>query len=116
MHTCVCVYPAVALSLYRGRVRNEVTVVVQVQGVVLLKLGGNPVSQFLDCNGTQNNVTNLVWRKDNAETRFSVAARSTGLRLDLTNAQVSDEGVYMCVDTVTGDSVPINVAGCKTIL
>ncbi len=93
----MCVYPAVALSLYHGRVRDEVTVVVQVQGVVALGLGGNPVSQFLDCNGTQNNVTNLVWRKDNAETRFSVAARSTGLRLDLTNAQVSDEGVYMCV-------------------
>ncbi len=115
MHTCVCVYPAAALSLYRGRVQDEV-IVVQVQGVVALGLGGNPVGQFLDCNGTQNNVNNLVWRKDNAETRFKVAARSTGLRIDVTNAQLSDEGIYMCVDTVTGDSVSINATGCKIVL
>ncbi len=81
--------------------------------MVALGLGGDPVGQFLDCNGTNNIVTNLVWRKDNAETRFSVTTRSTGLRLDVTNAQLSDEGVYMCMDNVTGDSVSINVTGCK---
>ena len=108
---CICVYLAATLSLYHGRVTSEVTIV-RVQGVVALGLGGDPVGQFLDCNGTNNIVTNLVWRKDNAETRFSVTTRSTGLRLDVTNAQLSDEGVYMCVDNV-GDSVSINVTGCK---
>ncbi len=94
---------------------TEVTVV-RVQGVVALGLGGNPVGQFLDCNGTNNIWTNLVWRKDNAGTRISVTTRSAGLRIDLTNAQLSDEGVYMCVDTVTGDSVSINVTGGKIVV
>ncbi len=84
--------------------------------MVTLGLGGDTVTQFLDCNGTQNNVNNLVWRKDNAGTRFSVTVRINGKRLDLTNAQLSDEGIYMCVDTVTGDSVSINVTGGKILL
>ncbi len=109
---CICVYLAATLSLYHGRVTSEVTIV-RVQGVVALGLGGYLVGQFLDCNGTNNIVTNLVWRKDNAETRFSEITRSDRLRIDVSNAQLSDEGIYMCMDTVTGDSVSINVTGCK---
>ena len=57
-----------------------------------------------------------MWRKNKAGTRFNVTTRSAGLRLDLSTAQFSDEGVYMCVDTVTGDSVSINATGCKIVL
>jgi len=109
---CVCVHLTATLSLFHSRPSDGV-ILVRMQGVVALGLGGVPVSQFLDCNGTQNNVNNLAWRKDNAETRFDVQTRSTGIRLDLSTAQPSDEGIYMCVDTVTGDSISINVTGCK---
>ncbi len=111
----MCVYPAATLSLFHGRVTTEITIV-RVQGVVALGLGGDPVGRFLDCNGTNNIVTNLVWRKYNAGTRFSETARITGLRLDLSTAQLSDEGEYMCVDTVTGDSVSINITGGKIVV
>ena len=113
---CVCLYPTATLSLFHGRVTTAAVTIVRVQGVVALGLGGDPVGRFLDCNGTNNIVTNLVWRKDNAETRFSVTTRSDGKRLDLSTAQFSDEGVYMCVDTVTGDSVSINITGGKIVV
>ncbi len=80
----------------------------------VLALGVGPRSQLLDCNGTNNQVANLQYTKDNSVPRFTVQRRSTGLRLDLSTATVSDQGIYTCMDTATGDSVSINITKCKS--
>lgn len=85
----------------------------QVQGVVTLGLGGIRIRQFLDCNKTQTDVSNLQWRKDNAETRFDVQFTSNSIRLNLSTARYSDEGIYECIDTVTQEIVSVNVTGGK---
>ena len=58
-------------------------------------------------------MSNLQWRKNNAEPSLPVQTRGTGKRLDLTDAQSSDLGIYVCIDVATGTSVSINVTGGK---
>ena len=92
---------------------SDGAVVSPVQGVVALGLGGGgtPTRQYLDCNGTSNAIGNLQWIKDNGAIMLTTATRSNALRLDLSIADEQDEGIYTCRDSVTGDSVPINVTG-----
>ncbi len=83
------------------------------QAVVALRLGRNPVGQFLDCNGTQNNVTHLVLVKDNVETRFNVESKVTGIRLDLSAVQLLDERAYIvCVCVFSKEPCVITVSTC----
>ena len=90
----------------------EGATVSRVQGVVALGLGGlgTPTRQYLDCNGTNNAIENLQWSKDNGGS-ITTASRNHALRLDLSMANDQDEGIYTCRDTVTGDTVSINVTG-----
>ena len=100
------------LSLFCGQVRSQGATVSRVQGVVALGLGGGgiPTRQYLDCNGTNNAIENLQWSKDNGGS-IATASRSNALRLDLTSADEQDEGIYTCRNSVTGDTVSINVTG-----
>ena len=95
----------------------------QVQGVATLALGGNPVSQFFDCNSTtgSNAIANLVWEKEGGNIRFAIQERSKRKRLDLVQSNggpllnYDDEGIYTCRDIVTGESVSLNVTGGKCL-
>ena len=95
----------------------------QVQGVATLALGGNPVSQFFDCNSTtgSNVIANLVWEKEGGNIRFAVTTRSNTKRLDLAQPNggpvldYQDEGIYTCRDMATGESVSLNVTGGKCL-
>ena len=91
---------------------SEGSVVSPVQGVVALGLGGlgSTTRQYLDCNGTKNAIENLQWSKDNGGS-IATATRSNALRLDLSMADDQDEGIYTCRDSMTGDTVSINVTG-----
>ena len=107
-------YNLAELSLFCGQATSVGATVSRVQGVVALGLGGGggtSTRQYLDCNGTNNAIGNLQWIKDNGALRLTTAARSNALRLDFSSAEEQDEGIYTCRDTVTGDSVSINVTG-----
>ena len=88
-------------------------IVSRVQGVIALGLGrgGTSTRQYLDCNGTNNAIGNLRWSKDCGTISLTIAARSNALRLDFYSVNEHDKGIYTCRDTVTGDSVSINVTG-----
>ena len=105
-------YNLAELSLIRGQVTSSGWMVSPVQGVLALGLGGlgSTTRQYLDCNGTNNAIGNLQWSKDNGGS-ITTASRSNALRLDLSKANDQDEGIYICRDTVTGDTVSINVTG-----
>ena len=89
---------------------SEGLVVSPVQGVVALGLRGlgSTTRQYLDCNGTNNALRNLQWSNDNGGS-ITTASRINALRLDLSMADDQDEGIYTCRDSVTGDTVSINV-------
>ena len=99
------------LSIFHGHATSDGAVVSPVQGVVALCLGDGRtlIRKYLDCNGTSNAIGNLQWIKDNGTIRLTTAARSNGLRLDITIVDEQDEGIYTCRDSVTGDTVSINV-------
>ena len=105
-------YNLAELSLFHGQVTSSGATVSPVQGIVALGLGGlgSTTRQYLDCNGINNAIANLQWSSDNGGS-ITTAARSNALRLDLSSADEQDEGIYTCRDTVTGDSVSINVTG-----
>ena len=110
----VCVCYIAELSLFRGEVTSGGAIVSPVQGLVALGLGGGggtPTRQYLDCNGTSNAVGNLQWNRDSGVISLTISARMRELRLDLSSADDQDEGIYTCMDTVTGDTVSINVTG-----
>ena len=107
----VSLYNLAELSLFRGQVTSGGATVSPVQGLVALGLNGTLTKQYLDCNGTNNAIENLQWNKENGEIRLTVSARSNAQRLDLSSANKQDEGIYTCRDTVTGDSMSINVTG-----
>ena len=111
-------FPA-QLSIIRGRVSSTGASQEAVEGVVALALGGMAGSQFLDCTGGE--VSNLEWRRENGVLTFPEPTRMNAKRLDLSNAQYSDEGIYTCSDSSNGQSVSINITGgesefCKNTL
>ena len=99
------------LSISRGRVSSSGATIEEVEGVVALALGVRGVNQFLDCTGTHFNGSNLEWRRENGILTFPTQTRSISKRLDLSNAQYSDEGIYTCSDSFTNDSISINITG-----
>ena len=106
-------YNLAELSLFRGQVTSSGATFSPVQGIVALGLGGGgvPTRQYLDCNGTNHAIGNLQWNRDNGVISLTISSRMRELRLDLSSATEQDEGIYTCMDTVTGDSVSINVTG-----
>ena len=107
----VSLYNLAELSLFRGQVTPDGVTVSPVQELVALGLTGNSTltKQYLDCNGTNNAIENLQWNKENGAIRLTITARSNARRLDLSSANDEDEGIYTCRDTVTGNSMSINV-------
>ena len=79
--------------------------------MVALALRGMAGSQFVDCTGTQISGSNLEWRRETGVLAFPIQTRSQAKRLDLSNAQYSDEGTYTCIDSSTNDSISIYITG-----
>ncbi len=91
-----------------------VETVVSVEGVGALNLSNTRIDHYFECGTTTGNVANLVWEKLDGSMRFSTIIRNNKLRLDLTpNVQFSvsaiDLGVYSCRDSLTRESVSINI-------
>ena len=51
-----------------------------------------------------------------AQNRFEVGENpdgTPGMRLDATEISYPDLGVYVCSDTLSNDSISLNITGCK---
>ena len=85
---------------------------------------GSEYRYFFDCATKESTPNDLVWEKNEGTLRFPVTTENytnegvpfSTRRMDLapnngTAAGFSDVGVYTCRDTVTGETLSINITG-----
>lgn len=92
-------------------------------GVAALSLSGPQViNHFFDCENIEGNASDLYWEKRSGTNRFPSAIVGNRLRLDMAPGSgavfYSDLDVYTCRDSVTGQSVSIDMQGgeCLPVL
>ena len=94
------------LSTFIGKISSSGATLNRAQGVVAFGPKQSGVTFYLDCNGTNNAIGNLVWRRLQSASSLSVSTRSKALRLDLTSESFA-YATFVCSDQVTGETVSI---------
>ena len=88
----------------------------QVFGVTLINPSDTSSTHFLDCTSPSTPPGQLRWEREEGTHRFDTYASPdlTSLRLDLAPKSgpftSADLGVYICVDTATGERQSVTIA------
>ncbi len=82
----------------------------RVDGVATVEIGGATLPDyFFDCNNTNNNGSGIRWSRQAGSEISTEPGTHSGLRLLLENVVNGDLDVYTCTDTLTGDSLNLNI-------
>ena len=79
-------------------------------GLVILDLGAEDTSYYLDCNTTQGNGGLLSWSSIPAGAKdFSIAEINNGKRISFNDINMQYLGVYTCSDPIRKESVSVTL-------
>ena len=69
---------------------------------------------YFDCTTNLTDGSGLTWSRVSGTQRFPTSVtKSSTLRLDATGISQSDLGVYICSDTLSSDTVTLNITDCE---
>ena len=110
------------LTLSQGRIVSSPVFnleIFDIVGVATVELGGDPASRptyFFDCKTNLNNGSGITWTRMSTDNTFeieSIPDGSAGKRLDAADINYEHLDVYTCSDRYSGESVSLNITGCK---
>ena len=111
--------PTAFLSIQLGRIDFDAPSVetFDVEGVATVQIEGESVPvYYLDCIRSNATREGLNWTRETGQLSPMFMIDNSvmhALRLQTTNVQHSDLGVYVCTDTNTGDFVKLNVTSSE---
>lgn len=82
----------------------------EVQGVAALNIRSQS-SHFFECDTSEGIPQHLQWESKGRSFPTEITTDRMNLRLDLADVTNEDSGVYTCVNTITNESLSINITG-----